>query len=240
MSLFSSGLRKGNSRHRAKAGVNELIDHDVGNAMDDVALMEEKSHATEKALKKYAHACKEELIRAERLLQAVADEAATTGEGAESKAAALGDALLGYEKTYSEGLEHVALDPMKSFGKVFPEVMGVSNGFVRAAQDLKKAKERHKQAESKHKDTQRTKAQLLQAQQHFDRQATALPEALRALLRGRYDYFEASLNAVLRVQELKADGTLSKLQGDGSADAGAELNALIDQIHGISIVGHDK
>lgn len=53
--------------------------------------------------------------------------------------------------TQNQEFERTAVNPTKSFCKIFPEVAGVTNAYVRAAQDFKKATERHRLAEMKNR-----------------------------------------------------------------------------------------
>eukprot|EP00041_Stephanoeca_diplocostata_P002191 m.24293 g.24293 ORF g.24293 m.24293 type:complete len:268 (+) comp13044_c0_seq2:266-1069(+) len=253
-SLFSG--RKGASKHRISKGpAGDVIPGTLAKSIDDVTIMESKAHAMEKALKKYVYSRKEELTKAERLLAAVEDEATIVGiseDGTVSngRVSEYGTRHINTERNFNQELERTAVNPTKTFCKIFPEVAGVTSAYARAAQDFKKASERHRMAEMKNRDTMKTKVALELSQSEFDRETARLPTAVQTLLEDRYLYFEACLHAAVQVETLHQQETLSVLEeasaafaedvqsaGKSQMSGQDELNALLDQIQGISIVG---
>eukprot|EP00038_Savillea_parva_P002710 m.116844 g.116844 ORF g.116844 m.116844 type:complete len:276 (-) comp10931_c0_seq6:204-1031(-) len=186
---------KKKSGRRVRGSVAEVVPDDATAAIEDAALIEQAAHAFEKSLKRFAACRRDEADKVQRIVSVLPGErppraASPTGTNVASQ-------WLRVEEGHNEMITHMALDPLRQFATVFPEVNGVAAGYIRAANDFRKAKDKLRQAELKGKDTHKAAQVVRVTEAEFDKLSKLVPHAFSELLKHRYEYFDEVLRGLL-------------------------------------------
>eukprot|EP00038_Savillea_parva_P002712 m.116855 g.116855 ORF g.116855 m.116855 type:complete len:242 (-) comp10931_c0_seq8:190-915(-) len=236
---------KKKSGRRVRGSVAEVVPDDATAAIEDAALIEQAAHAFEKSLKRFAACRRDEADKVQRIVSVLPGErppraASPTGTNVASQ-------WLRVEEGHNEMITHMALDPLRQFATVFPEVNGVAAGYIRAANDFRKAKDKLRQAELKGKDTHKAAQVVRVTEAEFDKLSKLVPHAFSELLKHRYEYFDEVLRGLLTANALYFSRCMAVADSareirappsqDSNVDVEGTPDELLARIRDISIVG---
>eukprot|EP00035_Acanthoeca_spectabilis_P020509 m.433283 g.433283 ORF g.433283 m.433283 type:complete len:249 (+) comp17556_c0_seq1:3444-4190(+) len=233
---------------RVRGSIAEIVPDEATACIDDVSVIEQAAHALEKALKRYAACRKDETDKVHRLVSVVPNQDGSEPAGGRAATPQKSNAgqWARVEENHGEMLESIALEPLRNFAKVFPEVNGVATGYFRAANDYKKAKDKLRQAELKGKDPHKAAQVLKVAEAEFDKLSNLVPHAFSELLKHRYDYFDEVVRGLLKANAIyfhrcvaiaEAIQEIEPPPPQSGVDVSGSTHELLTRIRDISIVG---